>query len=47
LDVDTEGSVLDLYISNELVKLHGGKILVKSEGRNRGSTFILRLNKNF
>ncbi|MHA2128073.1 MAG: PAS domain-containing sensor histidine kinase [Candidatus Hodarchaeales archaeon] len=46
LDVDTEGSGLGLYISKEIVELHGGQILVKSEGRNKGSTFIIRLPLN-
>jgi len=46
LDVDTEGSGLGLYISKEIVELHGGQILVKSEGRNKGSTFIIRLPIN-
>ncbi len=43
LDVDTEGSGLGLYISKKIVGLHGGKVWVESEGRNKGSTFIIRL----
>jgi len=43
LDVDTEGSGLGLYISKEIVDLHGGQILVESKGRNEGSTFLIRL----
>ncbi|KKN38662.1 hypothetical protein LCGC14_0751170 [marine sediment metagenome] len=43
MDVDIEGPGLGLYIANEIVKLHIGEILVKSKGRNKGSTFILRL----
>ncbi|MFX1476549.1 MAG: PAS domain S-box protein [Promethearchaeota archaeon] len=43
LDVNTNGSGLGLYISKEIVELHGGQILVRSEGRNKGSTFIIRL----
>jgi len=43
MDVDIEGPGLGLYISSEIVKLHKGEILVKSKGRNKGSTFIIRL----
>ena len=46
LDVDIEGVGLGLYIANEFVKLHNGEIIVKSKGRNKGSTFIVRLHLN-
>lgn len=45
LDIETEGTGLGLYISKEIVELHKGKILVKSPGRNKGSTFLIRLPK--
>ncbi len=43
LDVDIDGPGLGLYISNEIIKQHNGKIIVKSKGRNKGCTFIIRL----
>ncbi|MFX1325908.1 MAG: sensor histidine kinase, partial [Promethearchaeota archaeon] len=45
LDVDIEGSGFGLYISKEIVELHGGQISVESEGRNKGTTFKIRLFK--
>ncbi|MFX0165149.1 MAG: PAS domain S-box protein [Candidatus Hodarchaeota archaeon] len=45
VDVESEGSGLGLYISKEIVELHDGKILVESGGRNKGSTFIVKLPK--
>jgi len=33
-------------ISKEIVELHGGQILAKSKGLNKGSVFTIRLFKN-
>ncbi len=42
-DTDIQGSGLGLFISRELVKLHGGVIQAESPGRNKGSTFTVKL----
>ena len=41
--LDIQGSGLGLYISKEIVDLHGGKIWADSDGRNKGATFTVRL----
>lgn len=39
----TEGAGLGLYIAQQFVTLHGGKIWAESAGKGRGSTFCIRL----
>jgi len=41
--IDIQGTGLGLYISKEIVGLHEGEIRAESEGRNKGSTFIVKL----
>jgi len=41
--IDIQGTGLGLYISKEIVDSHEGEIRAESEGRYKGSTFIVRL----
>lgn len=40
---NVKGTGLGLFWVKEIIKLHGGKISVKSEGVNKGTTFIIAL----
>lgn len=43
MDIITDGIGMGLYFSKEIIGLHGGKIWVESEGRYKGSIFIIQL----
>jgi len=42
-DIITEGTGLGLYLSKQIVKMHGGEIFAESEGENKGATFRVKL----
>ncbi len=44
--INIQGSGLGLFISKEIIDLHKGSIRAESEGRGKGSTFIVKLPKN-
>src|SRR5690606_544668 len=46
LDRSRGGLGLGLAIVRGIVELHGGSVEAKSEGRGRGSEFIIRLPRN-
>jgi signal transduction histidine kinase len=39
----TEGSGLGLYVAKQIIKEHHGEVIVESEGRDKGSTFGMRI----
>jgi PAS domain S-box-containing protein len=45
-DIGIEGTGMGLYTSKKIVELHGGKIWVESEGRNKGAKFCFTLPIN-
>ncbi len=37
------GTGLGLYVAKEMIKAHGGRVWVESEGQGKGSTFFVEL----
>jgi len=46
LDMDLGSTGLGLFISKEIIKLHGGEIWAESEGKGKGSTFAVKIPVN-
>lgn len=44
-DIERDGTGLGLYISKEIVDQHNGEIHAESKGRNKGTTFTIKLPK--
>ncbi len=44
--LNIQGSGLGLFISKKIVNLHGGQIWAESGGRNKGSTFVVKIPLN-
>jgi signal transduction histidine kinase len=42
-DIEDDGPGLGLYLAKKIIDQHGGNISLESNGRNRGSTFIILL----
>ena len=43
LDMDVGSTGLGLFLSKEIITLHGGEIWAESEGKGKGSTFIVKI----
>ncbi|MFW5895329.1 MAG: sensor histidine kinase [archaeon] len=41
--LNIQGSGLGLYISKKIIDLHNGSIIAKSDGRNKGATFVIQI----
>jgi len=46
LDIDLGSTGLGLFISKEIIELHGGEIWAESEGKGKGSTFKFKIPVN-